>query len=366
MKTVIFLFLCLLTVPLFAQSSYPPTFKNARVETYREIDSTELKLWIFGESDPKTPKPAIVFFFGGGWNSGSPEQFESQARHFAKLGMIAITADYRLKSRQGVQVVECVKDAKAAIAWGGGRRSLFRRHRSAPKRLHRVRRMPDGLPTQREKHAAEKYLFLAELGGAMVYPLTTVTTIRPLDDGRYAIDTVPSDGLFLGGLGKRKRRTFIASEVVLAAGTMGTQKLLHRMRDEGHLPDLSSRWGLLTRTNCPLSRAVPRLMTGKLYNAGQTCVAPDYLLTREGQEAALEDRVRWDVAKLYPRLVDNPDYTQNVSRDHNLRLQSCADDARAKGGRVVVLASDQERGTLENKVFPPTLIFSANPDLFRH
>jgi acetyl esterase/lipase len=58
-----------------------------------------------------------VFFFGGGWNGGSPEQFENQARHFAKRGMIAITADYRVKSRHGVKVAECVKDAKAAIAW---------------------------------------------------------------------------------------------------------------------------------------------------------------------------------------------------------------------------------------------------------
>ena len=109
--------LSLYAAPLFAQSSYPPTFKDARVETYRKIDSTELKLWIFGESDPKAPKPAIVFFFGGGWNSGSPAQFEKQAQHFAKRGMIAITADYRVKSRHGVQVVDCVKDAKAAIAW---------------------------------------------------------------------------------------------------------------------------------------------------------------------------------------------------------------------------------------------------------
>jgi acetyl esterase/lipase len=117
MKSIIVLFLCLLAAPLFAQSSYPPTFKDARVETYRKIGSTELKLWIFGESDPKAKKPAIVFFFGGGWNSGSPAQFENQARYFAKRGMIAITADYRVKSRHGVQVVECVKDAKAAIAW---------------------------------------------------------------------------------------------------------------------------------------------------------------------------------------------------------------------------------------------------------
>ena len=117
MKSTLRLLLCLLIAPLFAQHPYPPTSTDARVETYRTIGSTELKLWIFGESDPKVQKPAILFFFGGGWNSGSPAQFENQARHFAKRGMIALTADYRVKSRHDVQVVECVKDAKAALAW---------------------------------------------------------------------------------------------------------------------------------------------------------------------------------------------------------------------------------------------------------
>ncbi len=84
MKSIIFVIVCFLTAPLFAQSSYPPKIADARIETYRKIDSTDLKLWIFGESDPQEPKPAIVFFFGGGWNSGSPEQFEGQARHFGK------------------------------------------------------------------------------------------------------------------------------------------------------------------------------------------------------------------------------------------------------------------------------------------
>ena len=117
MKTLVCLCLCLLAAPLFAQTNYPPTFTDARVEVYRKIDATELKLWIFGESDPGAQKPAVVFFFGGGWNSGSPAQFERHVRHFAQRGMIAITADYRVKSRHGVQAVECVKDAKAAIAW---------------------------------------------------------------------------------------------------------------------------------------------------------------------------------------------------------------------------------------------------------
>jgi acetyl esterase len=117
LRPAVVLSLCLVAVPLVAQAAYPPAFEDARAEIYRTIDSSTLKLWIFGESDPGVRKPAIVFFFGGGWTTGSPAQFEDQARHFAKRGMIAIVADYRVKSRHGVPVVECVKDAKAAIAW---------------------------------------------------------------------------------------------------------------------------------------------------------------------------------------------------------------------------------------------------------
>ncbi len=103
--------------PLSALGPYPPEFDDARVETYREVGDVELKLWIFGESDPATPKPAIVFFFGGGWSSGSPAQFEPQCRHFAKRGMIAITADYRVRSRHKTPATACIKDGKAAVAW---------------------------------------------------------------------------------------------------------------------------------------------------------------------------------------------------------------------------------------------------------
>ena len=90
----------------------------------------------------------------------------------------------------------------------------------------------------------QNYLYLAERAGAVVHPLTTVTRIRPLADGRYAVDTERTGAWF-----RKQRRTFVARDVVIAAGTMGTQRLLHRMRDEGHLPNLSSRLGELTRTN---------------------------------------------------------------------------------------------------------------------
>jgi acetyl esterase len=62
-------------------------------------------------------RPAIVFFFGGGWTSGKVEQFEPQAAYLAGRGMVAARADYRVKSRHGVTPDACVEDAKSAIRW---------------------------------------------------------------------------------------------------------------------------------------------------------------------------------------------------------------------------------------------------------
>ncbi|MFN2497366.1 MAG: GMC oxidoreductase [Pseudonocardiaceae bacterium] len=89
----------------------------------------------------------------------------------------------------------------------------------------------------------KNYLHLAERGGAVVAPLTTAIAVRPQPDGTWRVDTVRT------GPGRRGRRTIRANQVVLAAGTWGTQQLLHRMRDTGVLPGLSARLGELTRTN---------------------------------------------------------------------------------------------------------------------
>jgi acetyl esterase/lipase len=90
------------------------------VETYRKVGERTLKLWVFPASAPapaETPRAAIVFFFGGGWMSGTPTQFVPQAKALAARGMIACVADYRVASRDGVKPAECVGDAKACIRW---------------------------------------------------------------------------------------------------------------------------------------------------------------------------------------------------------------------------------------------------------
>jgi cholesterol oxidase len=89
----------------------------------------------------------------------------------------------------------------------------------------------------------KNYLHLAERAGAEVHPMTTVVAVRPRAGGGYEVETRSTDRRF------RAHRTITAEQVVFSASTMGTQKLLHAMRDQGHLPRVSKRLGLLTRTN---------------------------------------------------------------------------------------------------------------------
>lgn len=109
--------LALMTVRAVALD-YPPSLPDAHAEVYKTIGETQLSLYIFEPSSgPKTHRPAIVFFFGGGWVNGSPEQFAPHCRYLAARGMVAITADYRVASRQQVKPVACVADAKSAVRW---------------------------------------------------------------------------------------------------------------------------------------------------------------------------------------------------------------------------------------------------------
>jgi cholesterol oxidase len=91
---------------------------------------------------------------------------------------------------------------------------------------------------------SKNYLALARRAGARIVPDTTVVAIRARDGGGFAVDCAPS-----GWSTRRVRGTVTADEVVLAAGTYGTQLLLHRMKSAGHLPGVSDAVGRLTRSN---------------------------------------------------------------------------------------------------------------------
>lgn len=101
------------------QRVYPPHIEGAEMITYKTVDGIKLNLWIFKPENHKITDhaPAIVFFFGGGWNDGSPAQFVNHCEYLSARGMVAIVADYRVKSRHDVTAKVCVSDAKSALRW---------------------------------------------------------------------------------------------------------------------------------------------------------------------------------------------------------------------------------------------------------
>jgi len=86
--------------------------------TYKSIGPVELKLHLFRPAAPSSGlRSAIVFFFGGGWATGSPGTFYQHCRHLAERGMLAAAAEYRVRDRHGTTAFECVADGKSAVRW---------------------------------------------------------------------------------------------------------------------------------------------------------------------------------------------------------------------------------------------------------
>jgi acetyl esterase/lipase len=88
-----------------------------RGAVYKTVGDVELKIHIFEPEGGGERRPAIVFFFGGGWVGGNPGQFYPQCKYLASRGMVAMSAEYRVKSRHGTSPFECVKDGKSALRW---------------------------------------------------------------------------------------------------------------------------------------------------------------------------------------------------------------------------------------------------------
>ncbi len=84
---------------------------------YKQVDTTKLTMEVYSPnlSDASMRSPALVFYFGGGWNGGTINQFKPHAQYFAKRGMVCFLVDYRVKSRQQTTPFESLKDAKSAI-----------------------------------------------------------------------------------------------------------------------------------------------------------------------------------------------------------------------------------------------------------
>jgi len=105
-------------------------------------------------------------------------------------------------------------------------------------------------------------------------------------------------------------------------------------------------------------------MTGKTMNAGQICLAPDYVFVPEGKVDEFIGEASKSVHKMYPTLKDNPDYTSVVNQRHYDRLNSYLDDVRAKGGTIVEInPANEDFSQQQAHKIPPTIIVEPTDDM---
>jgi len=112
-----------------------------------------------------------------------------------------------------------------------------------------------------------------------------------------------------------------------------------------------------------MERAVKSIFVGKLLNAGQTCIAPDYVLVPESNLDAFVAHARQVVAAMYPNLAANPDYTAIINARHLGRLQGYLEDAMEQGAQVVTINPAGESFSAASGKMPPALVLQATPQM---
>ena len=143
------------------------------------------------------------------------------------------------------------------------------------------------------------------------------------------------------------------------AGRIG-REVMHAAAD--HLTPVTLELGgkspAIVAPGYPFGHAAERITLGKCMNAGQTCVAPDYLMVPEGSEHAMVDALRAATDRLYPGLPLNKDYAHLVSLRHFERLAAMLEEARAAGAEIVPLSSSMAAPDAERRRFPPYAILN--------
>ncbi|WP_374452658.1 coniferyl aldehyde dehydrogenase [Phenylobacterium sp.] len=159
----------------------------------------------------------------------------------------------------------------------------------------------------------------------------------------------------------------LAFDHLIFTGATSIARHVMRAAAENLVPltlELGGKSPVILGKSADLEVASARIMNGKTLNAGQICLAPDYVLTpRESLEPFIAG-AQASVSKMFPTLKDNPDYTAIVAQRHYDRIKGYIDEARAKGARVIELKPDgEDLSQQEHRKIAPTLIIDPSDDL---
>ncbi|NJD36329.1 MAG: coniferyl aldehyde dehydrogenase [Betaproteobacteria bacterium] len=151
---------------------------------------------------------------------------------------------------------------------------------------------------------------------------------------------------------------------LLFTGSTRVGRDIMRMAADNLTPvtlELGGKSPAIVGPDYPQEKAAERIMVGKLMNAGQTCIAPDYVLVPAGREQAFVDAARAVVAKCFPAMATTPDYTAIINDRHYQRLLGYVSDAQERGARIEPLSTADADATTRR--LPPLAILNVDDDM---
>ncbi len=154
---------------------------------------------------------------------------------------------------------------------------------------------------------------------------------------------------------------------LLFTGATSVAKHVMRAAAENLVPvtlELGGKSPVVIGRSANIQHAASNIMAGKTMNAGQICLAPDYVFLPEESRDEFVEAARDSVATMYPNIKDNPDYTSVVNERHFDRLNRYLDDARTKGAQVVEInPAEEDFSQQEHHRIPPTIVLDPTDDM---
>ncbi|MET0181841.1 MAG: coniferyl aldehyde dehydrogenase [Caulobacterales bacterium] len=128
--------------------------------------------------------------------------------------------------------------------------------------------------------------------------------------------------------------------------------------------ELGGKSPVILAPSADMPKATARIMAGKLMNAGQICLAPDYVLVRADQRDQFVEAAKFAVRQMYPSLGDNPDYASMINFSHRDRIAGLVEDARARGAKIVDLnPAGEDFSRLPHNKAAPVLVLNPTDDM---
>jgi len=169
-----------------------------------------------------------------------------------------------------------------------------------------------------------------------------------------------------GGVEVSEAVSLLPLDHLVFTGSTRVGKMVMKAAAENLTPvtlELGGKSPAIVGEGFSIAQAAHKIMMGKCFNAGQTCIAPDYVMVPKGRADAFVEGCRSAFAAMYPRILTNPDYTSIINERQYARLQATLDDARERGANLIELNPAKEQLDASARKMAPHLVLDAKDDM---